>query len=102
MSNLPGLGDLEKLAGEDLLIVEHGREVTRRNLVSNVRPKPLNVKQQMPTASGRLLVQSAVGWCDRVSALDIEMLCPQHGSIYRGKDVQRFIDWFRHLQVGVA
>lgn len=40
-------------------------------------------------------------WCARVSALDIDMLCPQHGAIYRGADVQRFIDWFSRLEVGV-
>jgi flavorubredoxin len=40
-------------------------------------------------------------WCERVSQLDIDMLCPQHGAIYRGEDVKRFIDWFGSLQVGV-
>jgi flavorubredoxin len=40
-------------------------------------------------------------WCERVSKLPIDMLCPQHGAIYRGKDVGRFIDWFDGLAVGV-
>lgn len=40
-------------------------------------------------------------WCSRVAQLDIDMLCPQHGAIYRGADVRRFIDWFAHLEVGV-
>lgn len=40
-------------------------------------------------------------WCNRVSKLEIDMLCPQHGAIYRGRDVQRFIDWFGQLEVGV-
>ena len=40
-------------------------------------------------------------WCARVSALDIDMLCPQHGAIYQGADVKRFIDWFSRLDVGV-
>jgi len=39
-------------------------------------------------------------WCRRVRALDIEMLCPQHGSIYKGDDVNKFIDWFEQLEVG--
>lgn len=39
-------------------------------------------------------------WCERVSRLDIDMLCPQHGAIYQGADVKRFIDWFHSLQVG--
>lgn len=40
-------------------------------------------------------------WCSRVSRLDIDMLCPQHGAIYRGADVRRFIDWFSGIEVGV-
>lgn len=40
-------------------------------------------------------------WCERVSQLKIDMLCPQHGAIYRGRDVERFITWFDSLQVGV-
>lgn len=40
-------------------------------------------------------------WCDRVGAMEIDMLCPQHGAIYRGADVARFIEWFRDLKVGV-
>lgn len=40
-------------------------------------------------------------WCSRVSQLDIEMMCPQHGAIYRGDHVRRFIDWFARLEVGV-
>lgn len=39
-------------------------------------------------------------WCERVSRLDIDMLCPQHGAIYRGEDVKRFINWFAELDVG--
>ena len=40
-------------------------------------------------------------WCERVRKLDIDMMCPQHGAIYRGDNVTRFIDWFDNLQVGV-
>jgi flavorubredoxin len=40
-------------------------------------------------------------WCERVSRLDIDMLVPQHGAIYQGADVQRFISWFAALEVGV-
>jgi len=41
-------------------------------------------------------------WCERVSQLDVDLLCPQHGAIYRGADVQRFIDWFDDLPVGIV
>ena len=40
-------------------------------------------------------------WCERVSSMEIDMLCPQHGAIYRGRNVARFIDWFAALDVGV-
>ena len=40
-------------------------------------------------------------WCRRVKEMDIEMLCPQHGAIYRGEDVSRFINWFQDLDVGL-
>lgn len=41
-------------------------------------------------------------WCERVSHLQIDMLCPQHGAIYQGKDVERFINWFAELPVGTG
>lgn len=41
-------------------------------------------------------------WCERAARLDIDLLCPQHGAIYCGQDVQRFINWFDELEVGVV
>lgn len=41
-------------------------------------------------------------WIARVRELDIDMMCPQHGRIFKGDDVQRFIDWFADLDVGSA
>jgi len=41
-------------------------------------------------------------WIDRVRKLDIEMMAPQHGRIFRGDDVGRFIDWFEGLNVGTG
>lgn len=39
-------------------------------------------------------------WCERVSTMEIDMLCPQHGAILVGDDVKRFVDWFYKLNVG--
>ncbi len=39
-------------------------------------------------------------WCERVSKLAIDFLCPQHGAIYSGQNVSRFINWFSELPVG--
>ncbi len=41
-------------------------------------------------------------WLQRVRRLDITMMCPQHGRIFRGDDVKRFLDWFERLDVGIA
>lgn len=41
-------------------------------------------------------------WLALVRKLDIELLCPQHGSIFRGPDVAKFLDWFDALEVGNA
>jgi len=41
-------------------------------------------------------------WIDRVRQLDIDILCPQHGAIYTGENVQRFLNWFDGLTVGTA
>ncbi|MFA5982891.1 MAG: MBL fold metallo-hydrolase [Methylococcaceae bacterium] len=41
-------------------------------------------------------------WIDRVRMLDIDILAPQHGRMFKGDDVKRFLDWFESLQVGIA
>lgn len=49
-------------------------------------------------ASGRALKN----WANMVRQLDIEMIAPQHGAMFKGKDmVNRFIDWVENLQTGV-
>lgn len=40
-------------------------------------------------------------WCARVSQLKVDLLCPQHGAIYQGADVMRFVNWFADLKLGV-
>lgn len=40
-------------------------------------------------------------WVSRVRKLDVEMLCPQHGRIFKGDNVERFLDWFEALEVGL-
>ncbi len=45
--------------------------------------------------------EAKLAWCERVSGRSVDMLCPQHGAIYRGADVGRFINWFSELKVGV-
>ena len=44
--------------------------------------------------------EAKLDWCRRVDQFEIDMLCPQHGAIYQGSDVKRFINWFAELEVG--
>ena len=41
-------------------------------------------------------------WINRVRQLDIEIMAPQHGRLFKGDDVNRFLDWFEALEVGIA
>ena len=41
-------------------------------------------------------------WIKRVRLLDIDIMAPQHGRMFRGDDVKRFLDWFESLDVGCA
>ena len=39
-------------------------------------------------------------WADRVEALDVTKIAPQHGFVFEGADVQAFVSWLRELQCG--
>lgn len=39
-------------------------------------------------------------WIRRVRRLEIDMICPQHGAIFRGEMVGKFLDWLEDLEVG--
>ncbi len=41
-------------------------------------------------------------WINRIRKLDVDMMCPQHGRIFKGDDVKRFLDWFENLDVGLT
>lgn len=40
-------------------------------------------------------------WLDTIASLEIDMIAPQHGPIYRGAAVREFLDWLRDLQCGI-
>jgi len=40
-------------------------------------------------------------WLKNISGLDIAMLAPQHGPVYRGKAVQEFLAWLADLECGI-
>jgi flavorubredoxin len=41
-------------------------------------------------------------WVQRVRKLDVKMICPQHGRIFKDENVDRFLDWFEKLEVGLT
>lgn len=46
--------------------------------------------------------QNAVkAWVRRVRAINPSMLCPQHGTIFKGDDVAKFLNWLENLNVGI-
>lgn len=49
-------------------------------------------------ASGKVLKL----WANMVKDLDIEMIAPQHGAVFKGRDmVERFLEWVSSLECGV-
>lgn len=46
--------------------------------------------------------QALQEWVKRVRDLEVEMICPQHGSIISGDNVTLFLDWLEQLEVGVS
>lgn len=52
----------------------------------------------------RYMASNAVmnAWAKMVRSLDIEIIAPQHGAVFKGKEmVEQFIDWCSQLQCGV-
>ena len=52
----------------------------------------------------RYMTSSAIlrAWADMVRELDVEIIAPQHGAVYQGKDmVGRFVDWCAELECGI-
>ena len=41
-------------------------------------------------------------WVERVSKLKIDLLCPQHGALFSGPNIGKFLNWFHDLDVGSA
>lgn len=46
--------------------------------------------------------KAKLAWIERVRDLDVELMVPQHGRLFRGENVKKFLDWFEKLEVGIA
>lgn len=60
--------------------------------------------QYMAGFHRRYMASHAVlsAWVQMVRQLDIEIIAPQHGALFRGRDmVKRFLDWCEGLECGV-
>lgn len=40
-------------------------------------------------------------WIDLIRTYDIQIMAPQHGRLYKGGDVKKFIDWLEKTDVGI-
>ena len=52
----------------------------------------------------RMLVsrEARDGWVDMVARLSLDFIVPQHGLAFRGRDIQRFLDWLSGLEIGTG
>lgn len=81
-------GDLGASLGQDYIFVENFEE----------HIKYMEGFHKRYIASSRALKN----WAKMVRQLDIEIIAPQHGAIFKGKDmVNKFINWVENLQTGV-
>jgi len=81
-------GDLGASLGQDYIFVENFEE----------HIKYMEGFHKRYVASSRALKN----WAKMIRQLDIEMIAPQHGAIFKGKDmVNKFINWVENLQTGV-
>jgi flavorubredoxin len=90
-ANLLFSGDIGAAIG-----FEEGNEIFVKNFDRHIRHAEGFHRRWMGSEVAKL------DWCERVSKLKIDMLCPQHGSIYTGKDVERFINWLSDLKIGTG
>ena len=81
-------GDLGASLGQDYVFVE--------DFDAHVKFMELFHKRYM--ASGKVMKF----WAKMVRRLDIEVIAPQHGAVFKGKEmVDRFISWVENLECGV-
>ena len=81
-------GDLGASLGQDYLFVE--------NFEEHIKYMEPFHKRYM--ASGKIMKL----WANMVRNLDIDIIAPQHGAVFKGKEmVERFINWVENLECGV-
>ena len=67
------------------------------DIMTTHAPKMRQFHQRwMPSNSAKL------DWIRRVRQLDINIMAPQHGRLFRQPHMTEFLDWFEELPVGIA
>lgn len=67
-----------------------------QNFEEHVQYMELFHRRWMPSNTAKKI------WIQRVRELKPHKICPQHGAIFSGPDVGKFLDWFEKLEVGGA
>ena len=81
-------GDLGASLGQDYVFVE--------DFENHIQYMEGFHRRYMPTS------KILKAWIKMVRELDIETIAPQHGAIFKGKDiVNKFLDWLEDLQSGI-
>ncbi|SHE98775.1 Metallo-beta-lactamase superfamily protein [Marinitoga hydrogenitolerans DSM 16785] len=62
-----------------------------------------NYKEYMEGFHKRYMASNIVAkkWVNMVSKLDVEMMIPQHGLLFKKNEYLKFLDWFKDLKCGV-
>lgn len=76
------------------LIPDAGSSLFVENFSEHVRYMEYFHVRWMPST------QALREWAKRVRAINPSMICPQHGSIFAGENVGKFLDWIESLEVG--
>ncbi|MDQ1265503.1 MAG: Flavoprotein [Bacteroidota bacterium] len=65
-----------------------------KNFESHIKYMELFHKRWLPSNNAKNIL------IKKIREINPDMLCPQHGSIFKGADTVRFLDWLENLDVG--
>lgn len=78
------------------LLPESSNQLFVENFDEHVKYMEMFHRRWMPSNRARDV------WVERVRKMDVDMLCPQHGAIFRGENVNKFLNWISDLKLGAA
>ncbi len=66
------------------------------NFGSHIQYMEMFHKRWMPSNIAKRI------WAQRVRSLDVDLMVPQHGLMFRKEECLQFLDWFENLEVGIS